>query len=100
MLLIFVALIACNATGEDTADGSGADATAGAQVFADTCAGCHGANGEGASGPAMSEAAAGKTEADVEDVVRNGSGDMPAQSQLSDPEMADVAAYVVETWGG
>jgi len=70
------------------------DADAGAEVFASTCAGCHGADGGGGSGPNLQ----GEDEAeDVAEVVLYGGASMPGfDGDLSDQEIADVVAYVTE----
>ena len=73
------------------------DADEGASVYADTCAGCHGDDGEGIYAPAMHDVVPHHSMDDIVDVVTNGSGDMaPA---LSDEQMAaDVATFCRETW--
>jgi mono/diheme cytochrome c family protein len=70
------------------------DADAGAEVFGSSCAGCHGADGGGGSGPNLQ----GEDEAeDVAEMVLTGDGSMPAfDGELSDQEIADVVAYVTE----
>lgn len=95
MLTLILTLIACGGT-EDT--GTTGDATAGADVYAASCASCHGADGEGASGPAMADVVPGATPADLESIILDGSGDM-APVALDATETADVIAYMVETWG-
>ena len=84
-------------------DSGGDDGTTGgvdgATVYANSCAGCHGANGEGVAGPAMASAVNGLTAEDVADVALYGSGGMPAV--LSDPEEASaVGEYSVSEFGG
>ncbi len=80
--------------GEDT--GTPAD---GASIFASSCAGCHGANGEGVSAPSMDSALYGLNADDVAEIAMNGtSGGMPAI--LTDADQAAlVADYCIETWG-
>jgi mono/diheme cytochrome c family protein len=73
--------------------GAGAD---GATVFSDSCGSCHtlsaaGTNGQ--VGPNLDDSSA--LAADVESIVRDGSGGMPAfGDRLSDAEVKAVAAYV------
>jgi alcohol dehydrogenase (cytochrome c) len=84
-----------------TADVKG-DATAGKQVFADNCSTCHGADGMGGNGgPDLSKAAgAGDLAATTKQITKGGGG-MPAfQDQLNAQQIADVAAFVVETIHG
>ncbi len=84
------------------------DSGAGAEVFASTCASCHQAGGVGLPGayPPLAGNPHAADAAYVETVIREGKSgpivvngesfdqSMPAQSQLSDQEAADVAAYV------
>jgi mono/diheme cytochrome c family protein len=67
------------------------DATRGRQVFATTCAGCHGADATGGVGPSLH--GIGLTEAEVEAVIASGRGIMPPGLATGQPA-ADVAAYV------
>ena len=91
-------------TGEETGEEeTGGDAEAGADVWnANGCGGCHvlaAANSSGTVGPNLDES---KPDAElVVDRVTNGQGVMPAfGDQLSEQQIADVAAYVVESTSG
>lgn len=68
------------------------DSERGKSVFAENCAGCHGASAEGGVGPALVDA--GLDAATVSAVVQQGRGVMPA-GIVSGQEQADVVAYVV-----
>jgi mono/diheme cytochrome c family protein len=86
------------APADDTGGAATGNASAGEQVFAQNCAGCHGPDGQGTSGPALQNS-------DDRDAVRtqivDGGGGMPPfGGQLSDTEIDDVTAYVVETLAG
>jgi mono/diheme cytochrome c family protein len=92
--------------GTDTGGGGGGgtgDAAAGAEVFASAgCGSCHtleAAGSSGAVGPNLDEA---QPPYDlVVDRVTNGAGAMPAfAGQLSEQQIQDVAAYVVESTSG
>lgn len=74
------------------------DATAGEQVFAQNCAGCHGPDGEGGSGPALQNS--NDRDQVRTQIVEGGGGMPPFGGQLSDTEIDDVTAYVVETLAG
>ena len=99
--LLLIALGAVAACG-DEGDGAGAQPEAtptaagggleGVQVFAVTCAGCHGQDGSGGFGPDIR----GENDlADVESQVRGGGSRMPAfDDELSDAEISAVAEYV------
>ena len=93
-------------TGETTGGGTSTlegDPAAGEAIYASAgCGGCHtleAAGSSGTVGPNLDE-----TQPDFElavDRVTNGAGAMPAfEGQLSEQEIADVAAYVVENTSG
>lgn len=87
-------------TEEGAAEGN---AEAGAQLFADNgCGNCHtleAAGSTGTIGPNLDELQP-SFEAAVEQIT-NGGGAMPAFGDtLSDQEIRDLAAYVVESTGG
>jgi mono/diheme cytochrome c family protein len=94
------------ATGEtETGGGGGAegDPAAGKEVFASAgCGSCHvlaDAGTSGTVGPNLDESSASLDQ--VLEQVTNGGGGMPAFSgQLSEKQIADVSAYVVEARGG
>ncbi|GGS01835.1 c-type cytochrome [Deinococcus sedimenti] len=73
--------------------------TVGKQAFA-SCAGCHGAEGQGGIGPKL----AGnekilKDPVYVHTIIVKGKGGMPAQTQLSETQVYAVANYVLNSWG-
>jgi mono/diheme cytochrome c family protein len=78
--------------------GAGGDAMAGEEVFAENCSTCHGATGHGGNGgPDLRTMPKAKTEAGAIEQVTDGGGGMPAfKGSLSEEEIANVAAYVVE----
>lgn len=86
-------LIACSG-GDAGYDYSSGDATAGATVYADTCAVCHGddAHGIDGSGVDLEEPFTNDSDDDLADAIMNGYGDM-APNALTDEETADVIAY-------
>lgn len=85
------------AEGEEDKGASGG-ATAGASVFAENCAGCHGETGMGGpGGPDLTTMPLAQTEEGTIEQVTNGGGGMPAfGEQLSEQEISDVAAFVVQ----
>ena len=87
-------------TEESGGGGGGGDAAAGKEVFASAgCASCHTFEDAGASGsigPNLDET--GLSEEEIAATVTNGRGGMPSFSdQLSEDEIASVAAYVSES---
>ncbi len=84
--------------GEEAAAGGAPSAEAGEEVFAENCSVCHGATGHGGNGgPDLTTMPKAKEQAGAEEQVTNGGGGMPAFSgTLSEEEISNVAAYVVE----
>ena len=74
------------------------NAAAGKEVFAEECSVCHGADGLGGNGgPDLTTHAESQRTEGAEEQVTNGGGGMPAfKGTLSEEEIANVAAYVVE----
>ncbi len=105
--LAVLLLVAC---GDDEGDTTGDDrvadvlaltgsASAGATVYTDTCAVCHGANGEGGAGSALATVADSLSDEEVVDTILNGTSGMVAyDGQLTDQQIADVFAYLRETF--
>jgi heme/copper-type cytochrome/quinol oxidase subunit 2/cytochrome c553 len=84
--------------GEEAAAGGAPSAEAGEEVFAENCSVCHGATGHGGNGgPDLRTMPLAKEQAGAEGQVTNGGGGMPAfAGTLSEEEISNVAAYVVE----
>ena len=77
---------------------SGVD-VAGADTFSNNCTACHGFDGLGGSvGPSLQGRVPGLGDADVVDTLLNGKGGMPSWAHLSDQELADLRAYLRETF--
>ena len=91
-------------TGETGEGGEGqGDPQAGAEVFASAgCGTCHtfeAAGSSGTAGPSLDESDASYDEAHQQ--IAEGGGGMPAfKDQLDEKQIADVAAFVVESRGG
>ena len=98
IVLAAMSLAGCGDKGDDTAADLTGDPVAGETVFSSTCAACHGADGSGGSGPSMTDEVPDQTEDEMKDIILNGYDAMPAQS-LTDQEVADVIAYLDETFG-
>lgn len=63
----------------------------GAAIVQKSCVGCHGGDLTGGMGPTLT---GGLDAEHVKDVVMNGQGSMPAQTQLSEAEAQAVADYI------
>ncbi|HEX6206399.1 MAG TPA: c-type cytochrome [Solirubrobacterales bacterium] len=84
-------------SGEEAEEGGG-DPAAGETIFAENCAGCHGEDGHGgAGGPDLRTMPLAQTEEGAIQQVTDGGGGMPPfGGQLSEEEITDVAAFVVQ----
>ncbi|MCW2954202.1 MAG: hypothetical protein JWQ48_3372 [Conexibacter sp.] len=93
---------AATGTGTTPAAPAAGDAAAGRSVFAASCAVCHGPTGHGGNGgPDLTTMPLARTVAGVTRQVTEGGGGMPAfRGQLSDKQIADVAAYVTTSITG
>ena len=88
---------------ETQAAGPAGNAEAGADIYAaQGCGGCHtfqAAGSTGTIGPNLDQSSATMEQARAQ--IANGGGGMPAfKDKISEQEIADVAAYVVEQRGG
>ena len=72
------------------------DASHGKTIFAQNCAACHGASGQGGMGPPLKNEAARKDLAETEGWIKKPAPPMPAlyPNPLSAKDVADVAAFV------
>ena len=96
ILVLVLGLAACGDKAGDTAgseiDLSNADVENGQTVHDEVCQVCH------ASNPALADNAGNHSDSELEGVIKNGFGSMPAQTSLSDQDVVDVIAYVRETY--
>jgi quinohemoprotein ethanol dehydrogenase len=83
---------------EEGAEAGAPNAGAGKEVFAEQCSVCHGGDGLGGNGgPDLTTMPKAKEQKGAEEQVRHGGGGMPPfESTLSEEEIKNVAAYVVE----
>jgi mono/diheme cytochrome c family protein len=84
--------------GEEAAAAGAPNAEAGKEIFAENCSVCHGATGHGGNGgPDLRTMPLAKTQEGAEKQVTNGGGGMPPfKGTLSEEEIQNVAAFVVE----
>ncbi|ASF40420.1 cytochrome C551 [Halobacillus halophilus] len=83
--------------GEGSESGSGDGATntsAAEEVYQNSCASCHGGELGGGFGPALTEVGSKYDAAKIVDIIKNGQGQMPAQSQVSDEDAQTVADWL------
>lgn len=94
--------LACDSGGDEGGDDNSAikdltgDPAAGQTVFTSgqcATAGCHGADGNSGSAPALRDVVGSRTDDQIIDAVLDGKGAMPPQD-LTDQQMADVLAWM------
>jgi cytochrome c551 len=99
MALLPLMLIACGDKDGDSGGAATGDAASGETLYSSNCAGCHGADGTGVSGPDLTSGlVSGLSDDAISDVVANGEGSMPAILS-DDQDIADVVAYLRQEWG-
>lgn len=102
-LVAITLAIGCN---DDGGDDGGTDPTGGpldaVAVYNQNCAGCHGADGSGATGPNLNERVPQMTAQELKDNVRNGASGMPpfSAAQISDAELDALVQYLQDTYTG
>ena len=75
------------------------DPVVGQFIYEGNCVSCHGAEGEGVSGPALTERVAVLTSTEILQAIDEGPGDMPAfDGEFDDQEMADLLEYLTLTF--
>lgn len=73
--------------------------TEGGSVYATYCSACHGAAGDGGTGPALAGSQVLTSIGTISSQVIDGGVRMPAFSQLSDRQIAAVATFIRNSWG-
>ncbi|MEL6342463.1 MAG: cytochrome c [Myxococcota bacterium] len=110
--VLLVSLVGCDGSGDTSSSGSdrtaavlatAGTAAAGAGVYATNCQSCHMADGSGSIGPALSGPqgkVAALSDAQLIDVILTGTSGMPPYGSLSDQQLADLLAYMLENFDG
>ena len=92
--IIFALLIACGGKSTDSSTATGdADLNNGESVY-QSCLACHSGNGID-----IETTSADLSDDELEVLIKEGEGGMPAQSALSDEDVRDVIAYIRATFG-
>lgn len=77
----------------DSSGGSKASASAGEELYQQSCIGCHGKDLEGGGGPNLQEVGGKYDEAKIESIIKNGRGNMPSHL-VNDEEAAKIAKWL------
>lgn len=88
-------LAACGLQGGQQGGKSTANASP-ETLYKNNCASCHGQNLEGNAGPSLEKIGQRAGKEDIERIIQNGKGQMPAQRQLSDEQRSRLAAWLAE----
>ena len=92
-------LAACGGSNEskkessDSSGGSKASASAGEELYQQSCIGCHGKDLEGGGGPNLQEVGGKYDEAKIESIIKNGRGNMPSHL-VSDEDATKIAKWL------
>lgn len=86
-----------DAATEETTEGDGGtvDSAAGEEVYAQSCAACHGADLTGGAGPDLSNIGSKYSAEELADIVTNGIGSMPAQN-VSGEDLDNLVNWLAE----
>jgi mono/diheme cytochrome c family protein len=94
---------ACGGDDDEGASGGGGGGGIGHDVYRQSCASCHGQDGEGGIGPQLGDGAVAEAYPDIADqiaVITNGRGNMPSfESQLTPEQIEAVATFEREALG-
>jgi len=65
-------------------------------IYEANCSACHGADLTGGMGPDLTSVGSDHSADEIVDIIQNGTGAMPAQSQVSPEEATALAEWLVE----
>ncbi|MDY0405100.1 cytochrome c [Virgibacillus sp. 179-BFC.A HS] len=94
---------ACGGGGDNGNDNNGANnndngktenASAAEDIFQNNCSTCHGSDLSGGAGPDLRKIGKKHDAKEIEDIIHNGKGGMPAQTQVSDEDAKTVAEWL------
>lgn len=66
------------------------------KIFANNCASCHGNNLEGNVGPNLTKVGSKYSSEEIQEIIKNGKGQMPAGLLKEDEEIVAVADWLAE----
>lgn len=92
---------ACGGGGNTNGDNNNADngnveTSAADDVYKKSCAACHGGNLDDGSAPDLSAIGSTYSAEEIEDIIENGIGNMPAQKQVSDDDRELLAGWLAD----
>lgn len=88
---------ACGSDDEqDSSKGETTETAAGEKVFQNDCASCHGTDLTGGQGPDLTSVGSDHSAEDIEDIIENGQGGMPAGVIKDEDDIEEVASWLAE----
>ncbi|GGE04708.1 hypothetical protein GCM10011571_02210 [Marinithermofilum abyssi] len=94
--VVSIALLAGCSQGGQQSQGPSAGEGDPQTLYNNNCASCHGQNMEGSMGPSLKQIGAKYSAKDIEAIIQNGQGQMPAQNQVSDKDRAKLAKWLAK----
>lgn len=105
LAIVFGAVLVLGACGGDNSgngndngaadNGNSETASAGEEAYVkNNCASCHGADLSGGAGVSLEKVGSDHSAEDIEDIIENGQGGMPAQKQVSDEDRTEIAKWL------
>lgn len=86
-----------NADNGDGGDNTGGEtASAAEEIYENNCSACHGQDLSGNSGPDLTEVGSKYSADEIADIIQEGTGGMPAQSQVSDEDTDTLSDWLAE----
>ncbi|WP_085991358.1 cytochrome c551 [Oceanobacillus senegalensis] len=77
-------------------EGGTVDAAAAEDVYANNCAMCHGADLTGGGGPDLTAVGSKYSADEIAEIIQNGTGSMPAQSQVTGEDLDNLSNWLAE----
>ncbi|WP_100010431.1 cytochrome c551 [Lentibacillus sediminis] len=79
---------------EQSGEGGTTDTAAAEEIFQNNCANCHGGDLSGGAGPDLREVGSAYSQEEIADIIQNGIGSMPAQSQVTGEDLEALSSWL------
>ncbi|CEI81207.1 cytochrome c' [Oceanobacillus oncorhynchi subsp. incaldanensis] len=96
LFLGMVIILGACGNADDTNSDSAENLEAGEEVYRNNCANCHGADLSGNGGPELLDIGSKYSQEQIEDIVQEGIGSMPPQSQVEGQDLEELASWLIE----
>ncbi|MDR6225578.1 c-type cytochrome [Desmospora profundinema] len=80
--------------GQQDRSGDAVEQSTAENIYNNNCASCHGQNLEGRTGPDLQQVGGKYSEEEIDDIILNGTGRMPALKQIPDDQRATLAEWL------